>query len=56
MALSRHVEGTAPFRFLNQKYCTIFFPAAPAAIYKSKEVTSWGQSRLEILKEAVPGG
>lgn len=52
----RDVEDTAPFRSPTPKYCTVFSLAAPAAICKSKEVIFWGQSRLEILREAVAGG
>jgi len=52
----RDVEDTAPFRSPTQKYCTVFSLAAPAAVCKSKEVMFWGQLRLEILRDSVPGG
>lgn len=52
----RDVEDTTPSRSPTQKYCTILSLAAPAAICKSKEVIFWGQARLEILREAGPGG
>lgn len=42
--------------FPNQKDFTFYLSAAPATAHKNKEIIVWGQSRSQILREAMPGG
>lgn len=53
--LSSDVECQLHLESLHQKGSPFYLSAAPAAVCKNKEIAVWGQSRSEILREAIPG-